>query len=574
MCACVLARSLACLPACVPACVHVIIRVQLTSVKLCELYTERIKQVQPTINAMAQDRFKEALEEARKIDQLLASFRSGKPENEFTTDQLEMLRSPLLGVPISVKESIMVKGMRNSCGLWDRRNSMANYDSVVVSNVQRFGMIPICTTNIPECTLYWADCQNKVYGRSLNPYDLSRITGASSGGEGSLLSSGGSLIGIGSDIGGSLRIPAHYCGIYSHKPSPFLVSAEGNYPELLESRLRLFTLGPMCRYASDLRPLLKCLMSDKDNSKQDTYYKYQPQNIATIRKQLLQRLDEPIDLSQVKFYYCNFNESELKGKQSVRVQTEILEAQQELIDHFRSKFACQVEQINIDKYLKKVLFTWQCMLRAGGTVDRDSHYKEDELKETFGIDSMTMEFIKMPFGLSKHTKESLLALIVGTAVPKDRSKAFPLCEKFEKFASELRQEIEQQLGDNGVLIIPTLPTVAYKHNVSLLKMADLRFPALFNILQMPASHATMRLDKKHKLPFGFSVAAKLYNDPLTLAVAEEVELAFGGWVQPTSLPSTTELASTKKVASPTEDAKQPPTTTTATNRNNNTELCC
>lgn len=499
---------------------------------------ERIKQVQPLINAMAQDRFEEALDEARRIDELLARFRSGGPESEFTADQLEQLRSPLLGVPISIKESVMIKGMRNSCGLFDRRNTLAQEDAVAVKNVQRFGMIPICTTNIPECTLFWADCQNTVYGRTLNPYDLSRITGSSSGGEGALIASGGSVIGVGSDIGGSLRIPAHYCGIYSHKPSPFLVNSEGNFPPLKEPRLRMFTLGPMCRYASDLRPLLKCLLTDKNNAKQDTYFKFQPENIGELRKTVLQRLDESIDLSRVKFYYFNFNTaSELKGKQSVQVQSEIMEAQQEVLGHFASKYNCRTEHINLDSYLKKTFVGWQCMLRCGGTVDRDTSYEEDELKEVFGINNVALELIKIPLGLSKHTKETLLTIILGSTVPREREKAFPLCEKYEKFAASFKAELEETLGDDGVLVMPTLPTVAYKHNVSLLKTPDIRFTSLFNMLQLPVSHATIRLDKKHRMPYGVSIAAKQYNDPLTIAIAEEIELAFGGWTPPTPSPN-------------------------------------
>ena len=486
----------------------------------------------PFINAMTQDRFKEALEEAKKIDQLLASFRAGKPEAEFTNDQLEMLRSPLLGVPVSVKESVMVKGMKNTCGLWSRKDFVANQNAVIVQNAIRFGMIPICTTNIPECTLFWADCQNKVYGRSLNPYDLSRITGASSGGEASLLASAGSVIGIGTDIGGSLRNPAQYCGIYSHKPSPFLISCEGNYPAIKEHRLRLFTMGPMCRYASDLRPLFKCLLSDKDNAKQDTYYRFQPENISEIRKNILQKLDESVDLSQLKLFYFDFNESSLKGKQSIKVNEEILEAQGEVVDHFRSKFNCQVEHINLDKYLKKMLITWQCMLSGGGTADRDTNFSENELKDLIGFNNLIVEFILVPLGVSKHTKESMLAMLLDLSMPKDREKAYPLCEKFEKYAAELKSEMENLLGDTGVLLMPTLPTVAYKHSTALMKTADIRFPILFNCLQLPVSHATIRLDKKHRLPFGLSAAAKQYNDCLTIAVAEEIETAFGGWTPP------------------------------------------
>lgn len=508
----------------------------LSSEKLCQVYVDRIKQVQGSINAVAQDRFKEALEEARQIDQLLASFRSGsKAESEFSEDEQEMLRSPLLGVPISIKESIQVKGMRNTCGLWSRRDSYADQDAVVVNNVKRFGMIPICNTNVPEGTMYWADCQNKVYGRTKNPYDTCRITGASSGGEASLLGAGGTVLGLGSDIGGSLRSPAHYCGINSHKPSPFLISPEGNYPDVNECRLRMFSIGPMTRYASDLRYLLKCLLSDKNNPKQDTYFKFQPNNIGEQRKSVLQHLDESVDLSDIKIHYFNFNESsELTGKQSVKCQPELMEAQQELIDHFRSKFNTKCEHVNLDKYIKKILITWQCMLRGGGCAEPDLYFKQNELKEVLDIQSVVMEFIKMPLGLSKHTKESLLTLIVGAAIPEDRDKAYPLCEKFENLAIELKNELEDKLGTDGVLIMPTLPTVAHKHNEAILKTPDVRFPCLFNVLQFPVTHATMRLDKKHKLPYGFSVASKPYQDHLTLAVAEEIEATFGGWVDPSS----------------------------------------
>lgn len=525
----------------------------LTAAKLCELYSERIKRVQPVVNAMAQERFREALDEARSIDQLLADFRAGKPESEFGPEQLEMLRSPLLGVPISIKESIMVRGMRNSCGLWSRREVNATCDAVAVSNARRFGLIPICTTNIPECTLYWADCNNKVYGRTRNPYDPSRVSGASSGGEGALIGAAGSLLGLGSDIGGSLRLPAHYCGIFSHKASPFLISAEGNYPELIESRLRLFTLGPMCRYASDLRPLLKCLMSDKDNQKQDTYFKFQPENIGRMRAELAQKLDEQPDLSQIKIFHFKFNqESKLKGRHSVRVQKEIMEAQQEVLDHLSSKFNLQVEHVNLDKFLRKTMITLQCMLRSGGTVDRDTSFVENEVENLFGINSMTVELLKMPLGLSKHTLESLLAILMGMAVPNERAKAFALCERFEKLAAELKADMDRILGDSGVLIMPTLPTVAYKHNVPLLKSLDLRFTAIFNILQLPVTHATLRLNKKNRLPFGFSLASRAYNDHLTIALAEELEQAFGGWQEPN--PSGSVLADVTPLDSKTDSS--------------------
>lgn len=566
---------------------------QLSSERVCQSIIERAKQVQPYINAITHDRFQEALEEARAIDALLERFRNSTtstssnsssssesgPENndnadnnksqkEPTPEELEMLKSPLLGIPVSIKESIGVRGLRNTCGLWTRKDHVSQEDAQVVKNLRSLGMIPFCVTNVPECTLYWADCQNKVYGRSMNPYDLSRITGASSGGEGSLLGAGGSLIGVGSDIGGSLRIPAHYCGVYSHKPSPFLVSHEGNYPPINEARMRMFSLGPMARYASDLRPLLKCLLQDKQNPLQDSYKLFQPANIKELREKLIDELDEhnrhAYDLSQAKLYYFNFNESsKLKGRQSLKCHEEFMEAQQEVLDHFVSKFSCECEELKeMDKYLKKTMITWQCMMRAGGCKMREQFYQERELERTFGIDNLFIELLKIPFGLSHHTKESLLAIMVGGVIPEERNKAYALCEKFEKYAEEMRQELEEILGSNGVLMMPTLPTVAYKHNEALLRTQDIRFTAIFNILQFPVTHATVRLDKKHSLPFGFSFATKPYNDAIGITMAEEIELAFGGWRQPASFAA--------KLATNSRDQPQDNTNTTNTTNQTNT----
>lgn len=261
----------------------------------------------------------------------------------------------------------------------------------------------------------------------------------------------------------------------------------------------------------------------------------------------MEKLDETIDLSQLKFYYFDFNNaSELKGKHALHVQTELMEAQQEILDHFRSKYNATVEALNPDKYLRRVFITWKCMMLCGGTVDRETSYDDTELANMFGIHNLAMEFIKMPLGLSKHTKEALLAMAISSTGPRDKKQAFELCEKFEKYATEIKDDIESKLGENGVLIMPTLPTVAYKHNASLFKTEDIRFPSLFNVLQLPVTHATVRLDKKHRLPFGISIAAKQYNDPTTLAVAEEIELAFGGWTPPSQLSDSIKAANHAK----------------------------
>ena len=103
----------------------------------------------------------------------------------------------------------------------------------------------------------WLESSNYLYGQTNNPYNLSRIVGGSSGGEGCIVSSAASVIGVGSDIGGSIRMPSFFNGVYGHKPSPFLISNEKQHPPANGYQRAMLGTGPICRYASDLRLMFK-----------------------------------------------------------------------------------------------------------------------------------------------------------------------------------------------------------------------------------------------------------------------------------------------------------------------------
>ncbi|KAK8762642.1 hypothetical protein V5799_026095 [Amblyomma americanum] len=183
---------------------------EVKSVDVVSAYIKRIQEVQPIINAVVDDRFEEALREAEAADQLVASGTSSVQEL--------IHEKPLLGVPFSVKDSIAVKGMRQDAGSLMYRGSRAVEDAPCVARMRAAGAIPLALTNVPELCL-WGDAHNLVYGTTRNPHDTRRGPGGSSGGEGSLLASAGSLIGLGTDLAGSVRIPAAYCGIFGHKPT-------------------------------------------------------------------------------------------------------------------------------------------------------------------------------------------------------------------------------------------------------------------------------------------------------------------------------------------------------------------
>lgn len=148
--------------------------------------------------------------------------------------------------------------MPNSGGLKSRSKVLASVDAPPVALLKRAGAIPLGVTNTSELCM-WMESNNHLYGITSNPYDLERMCGGSSGGEGSIIGGGASVIGIGSDIGGSIRMPCFFNGIFGHKPSKDVVSNDGQFPSCTGLQNDYSGSGPICRYAEDLLPLLKIM---------------------------------------------------------------------------------------------------------------------------------------------------------------------------------------------------------------------------------------------------------------------------------------------------------------------------
>lgn len=164
---------------------------------------------------------------------------------------------------------IPFQGLIHSSGLEKRKHIIAEEDADVVSKLKQAGAIPIALTNVSELCMWW-ESANKVHGRTSNPYNTNRIVGGSSGGEGCAQAAACSAFGIGSDIGGSIRMPSFFNGIFGHKPSPNIVSIRGQYPKPhTDEQQRSLGLGPMCRRAEDLLPLFKIIVSKQDKLKLD-----------------------------------------------------------------------------------------------------------------------------------------------------------------------------------------------------------------------------------------------------------------------------------------------------------------
>jgi amidase len=228
---------------------------RLSAQDLLEACIARNAEVTSRLNAVVDTDFERARERARAIDDLRAK---GEPVG------------PLAGLPMTIKDTLDVEGMPASAGLDALRHRMVK-DAVAVGHVRRAGALIWAKTNVPVMAGDWQS-YNSVYGATNNPWDQDRTPGGSSGGAAAALAAGITALEVGSDIGGSLRVPASFCGVFSHKPTYGLVSQIGHIPPLPGSFSEpdLNVIGPMARSARDLRLLLSVLQNGPMAGKGET----------------------------------------------------------------------------------------------------------------------------------------------------------------------------------------------------------------------------------------------------------------------------------------------------------------
>ncbi|XP_067893045.1 fatty-acid amide hydrolase 1 isoform X2 [Heterodontus francisci] len=167
----------------------------------------------------------------------------------------------LYGIPVSIKDNVDYKGHDSTCGLRKFLNQPATEDSVIVQVLKKQGAIPFVKTNVPQSLLSYGCC-NPIFGQTVNPHDNKRTPGGSSGGEAALIAAGGSILGIGSDIGGSIRVPAAFCGICGIKPTGKRLSSKGFRASMPGQRIVEPAVGPLARDVDSLALCMKALLCE------------------------------------------------------------------------------------------------------------------------------------------------------------------------------------------------------------------------------------------------------------------------------------------------------------------------
>jgi len=221
---------------------------KISPLELAEAHLSKIEHLNPKLNAFAQLDPDRVRREARAAEDAIAKGEAV---------------GPLHGVPISIKSSIEVAGMRCEAGTRLRAGFVARQDAPLVERLRKAGAIVLGTTNTPEILMAW-ETNNLLYGRTNSPWSLEYTAGGSSGGESAAIAAGMSAGGVGSDGGGSIRVPAHFCGICGLKPTPGRVPATGHFPPSGGPFAFIGVVGPMARTVADVRALFEIMQGPDD----------------------------------------------------------------------------------------------------------------------------------------------------------------------------------------------------------------------------------------------------------------------------------------------------------------------
>ncbi len=451
-----------------------------SSRQVVDAHIERSVRMQPRIHALVVDSYAAARRQADLCDAQLQESRQRGEERSWP---------PLWGVPCTIKESLAVTGMPQTAGSIHRRHIIAENDAPSVQRLREAGAIVLGVSNTSELCM-WMESFNPVYGRTNNAYDARRTAGGSSGGEGAIVGAGGSPIGLGSDIGGSIRMPAMFNGVFGHKGSPGLISNAGQYPSPQGIAQEMLATGPLCRRATDL-PTVVGLLAAK------------PTLSAEVAA---------VDVSRLRVLRLRPDYAPHPDRAQAAALTRALQALEER--------GARVEDCNLPG-LDQAIDIWSHMLVSAGSLSF--------AEMMFGDRHLTSSLRGLGQLLQRHPPHTLPLVLLSLL---ERIPAH-MPERMRRCLAQgeaLRQELMDRLGDDGVLLDLPYPRQAPRHYHAMLRPFQFVRSAIYNALRLPATACPMGLDGG--LPTGVQVIAAPDRDALTLAVAGVLEQAGGGWVDP------------------------------------------
>lgn len=453
---------------------HLLHSGELKIAQFLEWTIAEVEAVHQVANVITHRFFEEAMAEAKRWDEI-------KEKNG------EVL-PPLAGLPMSIKGTFAVEGAPWVVGSVYRRGVSASFTDPGVERLLQAGALRLCLTNTPEAA-FWIETYNKVYGLTRNPHNPECSAGGSSGGEAALVGSRAIPFGLGSDTGGSIRIPAAFCGACGLKPTPFSIPNEGHFP-MPPRRLRyLMCSGPITRYAEDIPILVRHL--------------YEPD--------LLERFETLIHtpLKDIElFIYLH-----LPGGEVVEEVRDAVEQAGEVAASLGVKL-----KPFYPPSLKDAFVYCICGLAEGEEIVMPRILKGKEKM------NLTVELLRWFLGISPHTLPPLTLAVLESLI---KGKFSSWVEKRNQERLRLREIIIGELGPNGLILGPVFPRPAPRHFQPLKRPWEWAYAGIYNVFGFPALALPWGKNGAG-LPLSVQIAGPPGSDGLIVRLAIALERALRG----------------------------------------------
>lgn len=461
---------------------------QVAAVEMVGLYSGRGDRLNARVKAIVTPSLETALEQARKIDV-----------------DIDTSTGALTGLPITIKDGIHVAGLPSTGGMIEPDLAIADEDAPNVARLRAAGAVILGKTNVPVANADW-QAVNKIFGRTTNPWNPDLTSGGSTGGGAAAVAAGLSAAELGSDIGGSIRIPAAFCGLFAHKPSSGVTSNSGHFPwrgNVPNPALGLAVQGPLARSAEDLELLLKVLAGAEGLAAKAWRIDLPPPRF------------ESLEACRVGI---------LRVPDWIPVEQGILDAEQALAEGL-AKHGTKVHDVDVARhvgdlaqYYKHYLMQLQCVL--GGATPPGARAKAAAKMRTYDD----------PF---------LLAIADGL-----EGSAALLIEMLE-VGERYKRQWESVFRDIDVLLSPVCSVNAFPHDDSFFydRTLDINgvrhpyyrlsaIPSLASLAGLPVTVFPTGRFATTGAPIGLQVMGGYLEDRTTLAFARLVECEFGGFAPP------------------------------------------
>ena len=451
-------------------------RKAVSPVEVARAHLDRIERLNPKLNAFVDCKPEAVLAQAREAEK--AILRGGE-------------LGPLHGVPVSTKSAIDVAGHLCEAGTRLRAGHIAAEDAPLVARLRAAGAVILGVTNTPELLMAW-ETDNLLYGRTNNPWDLTRTAGGSSGGEAAAIAAGLSAGGVGSDGGGSIRVPAHFCGICGLKPTPGRIPSTGHYPKSAGPFALIGVVGPMARTIEDVRTLFEVMTGCDDGDPCAA-----PVEVREIQEAAIRDIN-------IGFF-------EEDGRTPVTKETKSAVNRAAAL---LSSCGFHVEPFCPEGLEDARQLWWEFFGRAGGMI-LGSMLRGHESE----LSPILREFLGWRNAEPTHTGESLLAAWLGR--------------------DAVREKILVQMRKYPVLICPTAALPAFRHGEREWQVEGKTVNYLdawsycewFNLLGFPAVVVPMGYAPEG-LPIGVQIVGRPWQEEVVLAVAAKLEAERGAWQTP------------------------------------------